>query len=95
MSNNITPVRHHYEDMPPYNYTGIDDQVDGSYYTGSYWNLLLSSSTMTTNTTKDAAASVGGGGAASASSEAQDANTTTESSKLLSEDVSVITIVCL
>jgi len=41
MSAQYTPVRHHYEDMPPYNYTGIDDQIDGSYYTGSYWNLLL------------------------------------------------------
>ena len=80
MSNNITPARHHYEDMPPYNYTGIEDQIDGFYYSGSYWNLLLSSSTMTT-TAKD------GAGAASASSEAHDANTTTESSKLLSEEV--------
>ncbi|XP_028898249.2 rapamycin-insensitive companion of mTOR isoform X2 [Zeugodacus cucurbitae] len=70
MSNNYTPVRHHYEDMPPYNYTGIDDQIDGSY-TGSYWNLLLSSSSTTGHD----------GGAASASSEAPDANTTADSSK--------------
>ncbi|XP_004525858.1 rapamycin-insensitive companion of mTOR isoform X2 [Ceratitis capitata] len=75
MSNNYTPVRHHYEDMPPYNYTGIDDQIDGSY-TGSYWNLILSSSSTTGHD----------GGAASASSEAQDANTTAESSKT-SDDV--------
>lgn len=39
MSNQYTPVRHHCEDMPPFNYTGIDDQIDGSYYTGSDWNL--------------------------------------------------------
>ncbi|XP_017477369.1 PREDICTED: uncharacterized protein LOC108367295, partial [Rhagoletis zephyria] len=71
MSNIYTPVRHHYEDMPPYNYTGIDDQIDGSY-TGSYWNLLLSSSSTTGHD----------GGAASASSEPPDAaNTTAESSK--------------
>lgn len=70
MSNNYTPVRHHYEDMPPYNYTGIDDQIDGSY-TGSYWNLLLSSSSTTGHD----------GGAASASSEPPDANTTADSSK--------------
>ncbi|XP_067642123.1 rapamycin-insensitive companion of mTOR isoform X3 [Eurosta solidaginis] len=76
MSHNFTPVRHPYEDMPPYNYTGIDDQIDGSY-TGSYWNLLLSSS----STTGGGGGREGGGGAASASSDAQDANTTTESSK--------------
>ncbi|XP_053949989.1 rapamycin-insensitive companion of mTOR isoform X1 [Anastrepha ludens] len=69
MSNNYTPVRHHYEDMPPYNYTGIDDQIDGSY-TGSYWNLLLSSSSTTGQE----------GGGASASSDAPDA-TNAENSK--------------
>ncbi|XP_034490781.1 rapamycin-insensitive companion of mTOR isoform X2 [Drosophila innubila] len=64
ISTQYTPVRHHYEDMPPYNYTGIDDQIDGSYYTGSYWNLLLGGScnnqqlhdvntTTTTTTTTD------------------------------------------
>ncbi|XP_065364051.1 rapamycin-insensitive companion of mTOR [Calliphora vicina] len=78
MLGNYTPVRHHYEDMPPYNYTGLDDQIDGSYYTGSYWNLLLSS----TSTNRDAV------GAASASSEAQDANTTTDSIKTSGEEVS-------
>ncbi|XP_037816868.1 rapamycin-insensitive companion of mTOR isoform X1 [Lucilia sericata] len=78
MLGNYTPVRHHYEDMPPYNYTGLEDQIDGSYYTGSYWNLLLSS----TSTNRDAV------GAASASSEAQDANTTTDSIKTSGEEVS-------
>lgn len=78
MLGNYTPVRHHYEDMPPYNYTGLEDQIDGSYYTGSYWNLLLSS----TSTNRDVV------GAASASSEAQDANTTTDSIKTSGEEVS-------
>ncbi|KAH8404427.1 hypothetical protein KR222_010690, partial [Zaprionus bogoriensis] len=32
VSSHFTSVRHHFED--------IDDQIDGSYYTGSYWNLL-------------------------------------------------------
>lgn len=50
MSNQYTPVRHHYEDVPPYNYTGIDDQIDGSYYTGSYWNLLLAGGANQTQT---------------------------------------------
>lgn len=50
MSNQYTPVRHHYEDMPPYNYAGIDDQIDGSYYTGSYWNLLLAGGANQTQT---------------------------------------------
>lgn len=74
---NYTPVRHHYEDMPPYNYSGLEDQMDDSYYTGSFWNLLLSSST-----NRDA---IGG---ASASSEAQDATTTTDSIKTSGEEVS-------
>lgn len=78
MLGNYTPVRHHYEDVPPYNYSGLEDQIDGSYYTGSYWNLLLSS----TSTNRDAV------GAASASSEAQDANTTTDSIKTSGEEVS-------
>ncbi|KAM8718758.1 hypothetical protein ACLKA7_001466 [Drosophila subpalustris] len=41
ISTQYSPMRHHYEDMPPNNYTVNDDQIDGSYYTGSYWNLLL------------------------------------------------------
>ncbi|XP_034669352.1 rapamycin-insensitive companion of mTOR isoform X2 [Drosophila subobscura] len=42
MSNQYTPVRHFYEDAPPYNFTVLEDQIDGSYYTGSYyWNLLI------------------------------------------------------
>ncbi|XP_017150826.1 rapamycin-insensitive companion of mTOR [Drosophila miranda] len=42
MSNQYTPVRHYYEDAPPYNFTVLEDQIDGSYYTGSYyWNLLI------------------------------------------------------
>lgn len=64
MSNQYTPVRHHYDDMPPYNYPGIDDQIDGSYYTGSDWNLLFAgganqpqtqdvNTTTTTTTTTD------------------------------------------
>lgn len=79
MLGNHTPLRHHFDDVPPYNYTGMEDQIDGSYYTGSYWNLLLSS----TSTNRDAI------GAASASSEAQDANTTTDSIKTSGEEVSV------
>ncbi|XP_068141210.1 LOW QUALITY PROTEIN: rapamycin-insensitive companion of mTOR [Drosophila tropicalis] len=47
MSNQLTPVRHHYEDMPPYNYAGIEDQIDGSYYMGSYWNLQEGSANTT------------------------------------------------
>ncbi|XP_075155173.1 rapamycin-insensitive companion of Tor isoform X2 [Haematobia irritans] len=78
MLGNYTPVRHHFDDVPPYNYTGMEDQIDGSYYTGSYWNLLLSS----TSTNRDAI------GAASASSEAQDANTTTDSIKTSGEETS-------
>lgn len=78
MLGNYTPLRHHYEDMPPYNYMGMEDQIDGSFYTGSYWNLLLSS----TSTNRDNV------GAASASSEAQDANTTTDSIKTSGEEVS-------
>ncbi|XP_061386649.1 rapamycin-insensitive companion of mTOR, partial [Musca vetustissima] len=80
MLGNYTPLRHHFDDVPPYNYTGMEDQIDGSYYTGSYSNLLLSS----TSTNRDAI-----GGAASASSEAQDANTTTDSIKTSGEEVSV------
>uniref|UniRef100_A0A1I8NQG9 Rapamycin-insensitive companion of mTOR n=1 Tax=Stomoxys calcitrans TaxID=35570 RepID=A0A1I8NQG9_STOCA len=78
MLGNYTPMRHHFDDVPPYNYTGMEDQIDGSYYTGSYWNLLLSS----TSTNRDAI------GAASASSEAQDANTTTDSIKTSGEETS-------
>ncbi|KAM7347580.1 rapamycin-insensitive companion of Tor isoform 2-T10 [Cochliomyia hominivorax] len=76
MLNNQTPIRHHYEDMPPYNYTGIEDQIDGSYYTGSYWNLLLNS----TIANRDII------GAVSASSEAQNANTTSDSIRILGEE---------
>ncbi|XP_073832423.1 rapamycin-insensitive companion of Tor isoform X2 [Musca autumnalis] len=79
MLGNYTPLRHHFDDVPPYNYTGMEDQIDGSYYTGSYSNLLLSS----TSTNRDAI----GGGAASASSEAQDANTTTDSIKTSGEEI--------
>lgn len=50
MSNQYTPVRHHYDEMPPYNYAGFDDQIDGSYYTGSYWNLLLAGGVNQTQT---------------------------------------------
>ncbi|XP_011293825.1 rapamycin-insensitive companion of mTOR isoform X1 [Musca domestica] len=81
MLGNYTPLRHHFDDVPPYNYMGMEDQIDGSYYTGSYSNLLLSS----TSTNRDAI----GGGAASASSEAQDANTTTDSIKTSGEEVSL------
>ncbi|KAH8373225.1 hypothetical protein KR009_006539, partial [Drosophila setifemur] len=41
MSSQYTPVRHYYEDVPPYNMTILEDQIDGFYSTGSYyWNLL-------------------------------------------------------
>ncbi|XP_030564623.1 rapamycin-insensitive companion of mTOR [Drosophila novamexicana] len=50
ISNQYTPVRHHYEDMPPYNYTGIEDQIDASYDTGSCWNLQDVNTTTTTTT---------------------------------------------
>ncbi|KAH8386683.1 hypothetical protein KR093_001958, partial [Drosophila rubida] len=39
MSSQFTPARHHYEEVPPYNYMSIDDQINVSYYTGSCWNL--------------------------------------------------------
>lgn len=45
MSNNFTPVRHPCEDVPSYNYPSIDDQIEGSYYTRSDWNLLLADET--------------------------------------------------
>lgn len=51
MSNQYTPVRHPFEDMPPYNYPGIDDQIDGSYYTGSCWYLTQTQDVNTTTTT--------------------------------------------
>uniref|UniRef100_A0A1A9W1W4 Rapamycin-insensitive companion of mTOR n=1 Tax=Glossina brevipalpis TaxID=37001 RepID=A0A1A9W1W4_9MUSC len=79
IAGNFTPVRHHYVDMPPYNYPGMQDQIDSSCYVGSNWNLLLSSS----STARDAMA-----GEASASSEAQDANTTTDSIKTSGEEMS-------
>ncbi|XP_044316925.1 rapamycin-insensitive companion of mTOR [Drosophila rhopaloa] len=41
MSSQYTPVRHYYEDVPADNLTMLEDQIDGFYYTGSYyWNLL-------------------------------------------------------
>lgn len=78
IAGNFTPVRHHCVDMPPYNYPGMQDQIDSSCYVGSNWNLLLSSS----STARDAMT-----GEASASSEAQDANTTTDSIKTSGEEV--------
>lgn len=50
MSSQFTPVRHHYEDMPPYNYMGIEDQIDASYDAGSCWNLQDANTTTTTTT---------------------------------------------
>ncbi|XP_030382024.1 rapamycin-insensitive companion of mTOR [Scaptodrosophila lebanonensis] len=85
MSSNYTPVRHHYEDMPPYNYTGIEDQIDGSYYTGSYWNL---------HSTGHGKGAVAFGPATSASSELQDANTTTESLRGIDELPTSKTLAC-
>ncbi|KAL9882938.1 rapamycin-insensitive companion of Tor isoform 1-T1 [Glossina fuscipes fuscipes] len=79
IAGNFTPVRHHCVDMPPYNYTGMQDQIDSSCYVGSNWNLLLSSS----STARDPMT-----GEASASSEAQDANTTTDSIKTSGEEMS-------
>lgn len=29
LTNNPTPVRHQYEEVPPYNYTGIDENING------------------------------------------------------------------
>ena len=27
-SNHITPIRHHFDEVPPYNYKGIDEQIE-------------------------------------------------------------------
>ncbi|XP_055843320.1 rapamycin-insensitive companion of mTOR [Episyrphus balteatus] len=52
ISNNFTPVRHPCEDVPSYNYPSLDDQIEGSYYTRSDWNLLLADDTTTTGESK-------------------------------------------
>ncbi|ALC49697.1 rictor [Drosophila busckii] len=71
MSGQFTPMRHQYEEMPPYNYIGMDDHLYGSSYgNGSLWNLLVCSggqqaqdvnttTTTTTTTTTDSVRTAG------------------------------------
>ncbi|XP_017050500.1 rapamycin-insensitive companion of mTOR [Drosophila ficusphila] len=40
MSNQYTPVRHYCEDVPSYSMTMMEDQIDGFYYSDTYWNLF-------------------------------------------------------
>lgn len=31
MSKHLTPIRHQFDEMPPYNYTGIDENITGIF----------------------------------------------------------------
>lgn len=31
LSKHLTPIRHHIEKVPPYNYTGIEDSINGIF----------------------------------------------------------------
>lgn len=33
LSKHLTPIRHHIDKMPPYNYTGLDENINGMFGT--------------------------------------------------------------